>query len=86
MEGDPRAQVRERTTQVMWEEAHRSEGTIASALRKIPLMESEQMVKKGLQMSNDTWRIKEEAQALAGVWGFGHEQHQAQRCRVCSDA
>ena len=85
VEGDPRTQVRERTTQVMWEEAHRSEGTIASALRQIQLMESEQMVKKGLQMSNDTWRIKEEARALAGVWGFGHEQHQAQGCRLCSD-
>ena len=40
---------------------------------------------KGPQMSNDTWRIKEEARALAGVRGFGHEQHQAQGCRLCSD-
>ena len=48
-------------------------------------MESERIVKRGLQMSNDTWRIKEEARALAGVWGFGHEQHQAQGCRLCSD-
>ena len=71
---------------MMWREANRGAGTVASALRQIKLMESEQVVKRGLQMSNDTWRIKEEARALAGVWGFGHEQHQAQGCRICSDA
>ena len=48
MEGDPRTQVWDRTTQVMWgREANRSEGTVASALRQIQLMASERMVKRG---------------------------------------
>ena len=75
VEGDPHTQVQEHMTQVVWEEANWSEGTVASALSasQIQLMESEQIVKRGLQISNDTWHIKEEVQALTGVWGFGHE-------------
>ena len=64
----------------MWDEEHRLEGTVASALQQIKIMESEKIIKEGLQKTNDTWRIKEEARALAGVWGFGQECHLPRGC------
>ena len=34
-------------------------------------MESEQIIKEGIRRTGDTWRIKEEAGALASMWvGF----------------